>query len=157
MERCDSGYGYGGPVASHESLPEPVVRNFQAALRAALIERRVLAMFSRLHPLIAQRDFLAGLGVCRAHGQTVSIRLDLPLEEQRAQYGSNVKWRLSNQQREGVVTCVHDQNKHYLSDFVSIYEETMRRVNAEKTYFSAGTISDYLLVSWGRYCSCLLP
>src|SRR5436309_300449 len=37
-------YGYGGPVGSHENIPEPVVRNFQAALREALIEKRVIAV-----------------------------------------------------------------------------------------------------------------
>ena len=35
-------YGYGGPVASHESIPEPVVRNFQGALKEALLFRRGL-------------------------------------------------------------------------------------------------------------------
>jgi hypothetical protein len=35
---------------------------------------------------------------------------------------------LNEQRREGSVACLHDQEKRYLSDFVSIYEETMRRV-----------------------------
>ena len=70
-------YGYGGPVASHERTPEPVVRNFHAALRAALVERGVVAVFSRLHPLIAQDHSLAGLGDCCANGETVSIDLTL--------------------------------------------------------------------------------
>src|SRR5437660_1547097 len=41
-------YGYGGPVASHERMPERVVRNFQGALKEALVDRRVIAVFSRL-------------------------------------------------------------------------------------------------------------
>src|SRR5260221_4992090 len=79
-------YGYGGPVASHESVPELVVRNFQGALKEALLERRVIAAFSRLHPLIAEHDLLVGLGECRASGRTVSRDLTLPLEKQRVQY-----------------------------------------------------------------------
>src|SRR5258708_14957311 len=90
-------YGYGGPVASHERIPEPIVRNFQGALKEALLERRVIAAFSRLHPLIARHDLLAGLGECRASGQTVSIDLTLPLVKQRAQYRSTNKAFINRQ------------------------------------------------------------
>jgi dTDP-4-amino-4,6-dideoxygalactose transaminase len=128
-------YGYGGPVASHERTPGPIVYNFQAALREALVERRVITVFSRLHPVIAQTDLVAGLGECRKIGQTVSIDLILPLERQRAQYRSTYKRLLNEQRRERSVACLHDQEKRYLSDFVSIYEETMRRVKAAHTYF----------------------
>ncbi|MBV8213447.1 MAG: GNAT family N-acetyltransferase [Verrucomicrobia bacterium] len=128
-------YGYGGPVASHESMPQRVVQKFQAALREALVERRVIAVFSRLHPLIAQYDLLAGLGECRSSGRTVSIDLTLPVEGQRAQYRGGHKRLINKQRREGIVTCLYDQEKRFLSEFVSIYEETMRRVNAEHTYF----------------------
>src|SRR6267154_604588 len=88
-------YGYAGPVASHGRIPEPVVRNFQGALKDTLLERRVIAAFSRLHPLIAQHDLLAGLGECRASGRTVSIDLTLPLEKQRAQYRGINKRRVN--------------------------------------------------------------
>ncbi len=128
-------YGYGGPVASHESIPEPVVRNFQGALKEALLERRVIAAFSRLHPLIAQQDLLAGLGECHATGRTVSIDLTLPLEKQRAQYHRINRRRTNKQRREGTVVCLHDQEKRYWSELVKIYEETMRRVNAAQMYF----------------------
>jgi dTDP-4-amino-4,6-dideoxygalactose transaminase len=134
-------YGYVGPVASHESIPELVVRNFQGALKEALLERRVIAAFSRLHPLIPQHDLLAGLGECRATGRTVSIDLTLPLEKQRAQYRSINRRRINKQRREGTVACLHDQDKRYWSEFVQIYEETMRRVNAAQMYFFG---EDYL-------------
>jgi sugar O-acyltransferase (sialic acid O-acetyltransferase NeuD family) len=128
-------YGYVGPLASHESIPEPVVRNFQGALKEALLERRVIAAFSRLHPLIVQHELLAGLGECRATGRTISIDLTLPLEKQRAQYRSINKRRINKQRRENTVVCLHDQEKRYWSEFVNIYEETMRRVNAAQMYF----------------------
>lgn len=134
-------YGYGGPIASHESIPEPVVRNFQGALKEALFELRVIAAFSRLNPFIAQQGLLAGLGECRAIGRTVSIDLTLPLEEQRAQYRGINKRRINKQRREGTVACLHDQEKRYWSEFVNIYEETMRRVNAAQMYFFG---EDYL-------------
>src|SRR5260221_6290312 len=128
-------YGYGGPVAPHESIPEPVVRNFQGALKEALLERRVIAAFSRLHPLMARHDLLAGLGEGRASGQTVSIDLTLPLEKQRAQYRSTNKAFINRQRRKGLVTCLRDLEKRYLSEFASVYEETMHRVNAADSYY----------------------
>ncbi len=127
-------YGYGGTVASHAKLPEPVVQNFHAALLDALAERRVVAAFSRLHPLLPQRDQLAGLGECRTHAQTVSVDLTLPPEVQRAQYRGSNKTRINRLQREGVV-CVRDEAQRHLPEFISIYHETMRRVAADGLYF----------------------
>lgn len=128
-------YGYGGPVASHQRIPDSVVHNFQAALKEALVERRVIAAFSRLHPLIAQHDLLAGFGEWLTNGETVSVDLTLPPEQQWAQYRTTYKRRISKQRREGTVACLHDQEKRHLDEFVSVYEETMRRVKAKASYF----------------------
>src|ERR1043165_1391228 len=38
------------------------------------------------------------------------------------------------------VTCIRDAQKHYLLEFIDIYEETMRRVSADNSYFFG---SDY--------------
>ena len=56
---ASSVYGYAGPVASHREIPVAVIDSFQRALREEL-ERRVVAVFSRLHPLIDQRELLRG-------------------------------------------------------------------------------------------------
>ena len=128
-------YGYAGPVASHKTTPEPVVRNFHAALAEALLERRVIAVFSRMHPLISQRDLLSGLGEYRTIGRTITIDLTLSPEQQRAQYRRTNKATINKRQREGRITCLHDAQKRYLSEFTSIYEETMRRVCADAAYY----------------------
>jgi Acetyltransferase (GNAT) domain/DegT/DnrJ/EryC1/StrS aminotransferase family len=128
-------YGYGGPVASHERMPESVIRNFQAALREALLERRVIAVFSRLHPLISQQDLLSGLGECRATGRTISVDLTQSLQKQREQYRSTIRGIINKQHKHGSVVCLNDPEKRYLTEFASIYEESMRRVNAADIYF----------------------
>ncbi len=127
-------YGYAGPLASQENVPESVRRGFQMGLTAALRELRVVSVFSRLHPLIPQRALLEGIGEVRAGGQTVAIDLALPPAVQRAQYGSSVKTRL-NRLRRGGVTCQRDAEKKDLPAFVDIYHETMRRVGAQDSYF----------------------
>lgn len=126
-------YGYAGPLAS-PGVPESIVRDFQEALKEALAERRVVALFSRLHPLIPQSGLLAGLGECRPDGETVSIDLTLPPEAQWAQFRSSHRTRINKLRREGVL-CLRDGEQRHLGDFVSIYHETMRRVNAHGSYF----------------------
>jgi len=127
-------YGYAGPILSRGSVPPPVVQNFQAALREALQERKVVAVFSRLHPLLPQREVLAGLGEYVPGGPTVSIDLTLPVDVQRARYRQDHKYGINKLRRLGV-TCVHDPDRVYLPEFVYTYHEAMRRVKAADAYF----------------------
>lgn len=127
-------YGYGGPVASRPAVPEPVVRNFQKALAGALAERSVVAVFSRMHPLIEQCGLLAGLGECRAGGQTVSIDLTRPPEAQWAEYSKSCKKTIKKLREKGFVG-LHDVERRYLPELVSVYHETMRRAGARPFYF----------------------
>ena len=66
-------------------------RRFQGTLRDELSRARVVSVFSRLHPLIPQQGMLAGLGECVENGQTISIDLTLPDEEQRAHYNKSCR------------------------------------------------------------------
>lgn len=127
-------YGYGGPIASHELIPEPVVRNFHASLGKELVDRRVVSVFSRLHPLIAQKGLLVGLGETRLFGQTVSVDLTLPLEDQWAGYSKKCR-RIIEKAREAGVVCIRDPERSYRREWVEIYQETMRRVEAPSSYF----------------------
>jgi hypothetical protein len=126
-------YGYAGPVSSHEKMPAAVVERFRHALAAELIRRGVAAVFSRLHPLLAQRELIDGLGEIRETGQTISIDLTAPPEEQAARYNKSCRTTLRKLRRMGFV-AVHDREKRYLPDFVAIYQETMRRVAAAGSY-----------------------
>jgi hypothetical protein len=126
-------YGYAGPIASHADLPASVLRNFRSALREALQERHIVAVFSRLHPLILQPELLSGLGECTPMGQTVSIDLTLPVDVQRARYRKNHKRDINKLRRLGV-TCLHDQDGAYLNEFINIYYENMHRLNASGKY-----------------------
>ena len=127
-------YGYAGPLASHAGMPASVVRDFQEALKDALAGLGVVAVFSRLHPLVPQTGLLAGLGDCRPAGETVALDLTLPPAEQRAQFRSSAKSRINKLRREGLVG-LRDGDKRHLSEFTGLYHQTMRRVNAHDSYF----------------------
>jgi hypothetical protein len=121
-------YGYAGPVASQAGLPEAVRGPFRRALAEALRDLGVVSLFSRLHPLISQAELLSGLGECPAAGKTVSVDLTLPAAAQgpvRVNHQDNIR----KLERLGV-TCLHDEGKTYLDDFIEMYQGTMRRVGA---------------------------
>jgi hypothetical protein len=148
LQDATSVYGYCGPVASRERIPDRVVASFQAALRHELVGRRVVAVFSRLHPLIAQRAILAGLGEIRVVGPTVSVDLTLPLEDQWAGYGKKCRRIIRKAQDEGVI-CVEDRDGRYRRDWVDIYLETMRRVGAPPSYLFGEDYFDLLAAELG--------
>lgn len=126
-------YGYAGPLASHAGMPASVVRSFQKGLTDALAARRIVTVFSRLHPLIPQRGMLAALGECRPEGETVSIDLTRSPEEQWARYRPSTRARIGKLRRAGLVGQ-RDRDKRHLAEFVDIYHQTMRRVKAHHSY-----------------------
>jgi hypothetical protein len=126
-------YGYAGPVSSHEDPPAAVVARFHAALQEALAELRVVALFARLHPLIPQDRLVAGLGVTAPTGTTVSIDLTQPPDAQVAAYRQNHRDGIRKLRRLGV-QCLPDTDPAAMDEFVRIYHETMRRVDADPYY-----------------------
>ncbi len=132
LQDATSVYGYAGPAASHEEAPRAVLENFRAALRETLAGLRVVTVFSRLHPLLRQREIVAGLGDCVAGGNTISIDLTLPEEAQRAQFRSDHKRGINKARRAGMTVA---EGAEHLDAFIEIYTETMRRVNAAGHYF----------------------
>jgi hypothetical protein len=129
-------YGYPGPVASVEHPDEAIVRRFGLNLREYLESQRVVSAFSRLHPLLhpQQGRLLSHFGQILNIGPTVAIDLTLPNEAQWNQYRSNHKRDIQKAREEGIV-CVCDVQWTYLRDFIEIYYQNMRRVDANDDYF----------------------
>jgi lipid II:glycine glycyltransferase (peptidoglycan interpeptide bridge formation enzyme) len=127
-------YGYAGPVSSAGPVPAQVVEGFQAALRDELVRRRVVAVFSRLHPLLSQRHLIAGLGETGVVGPTVSVDLTLADEAQWGGYNKGTR-RLIRRATEAGITCVHDLDLDYLGEWADLYRETMERLGASSSYY----------------------
>lgn len=126
-------YGYAGPLSNAKDIPIPVVENFQRRLAQELKDRGVVSVFSRLHPLIPQSHLLAGLGKLVERGQTVSIDLTLPAEEQFARYRKDHRKDVRKLRRLGV-RFAPDPDFAHLNDFCQAYRETMDRVGAPSAY-----------------------
>lgn len=132
---ASSVYGYAGPVASHEGMPETVIQNFQSGLSGMLREMRVVSVFSRLHPLISsQRQLLQGLGEVVPGGQTVSLDLSVPSEVQYRQIDKGHRQDIAKAKKLGLV-CVEDKERVYFNDLLDLYDESMRRLNASGYYY----------------------
>jgi len=127
-------YGYVGPVCSRDKVAASVVARFQKALGKTLFERRVIAVFSRLHPLIPNGRLIEGLGDQQCCGVTVAIDLTLPPEEQVRRFRDSDRRRIKGLRKKGM-TVVYDEKKEHLSEFATIYTQTMRRVGARDSFF----------------------
>lgn len=134
LSDATSVYGYAGPLASHESVPERVIKNFHDGLEAHFKDRGIVCAFSRLHPLISQQHLLEGFGSVVPLGQTISIDLSLPPDEQYSRYRRNHKGDI-RKLRQIDLRWVKDDECEHLDDFVRAYHNNMKRVHAQEEYF----------------------
>jgi sugar O-acyltransferase (sialic acid O-acetyltransferase NeuD family) len=141
LERVENGlidattvYGYTGPIASHEEIPNSVLIDFHSSLRQKLLSMNVVSLFARLHPLFNQSALLSGLGVIVNNGTTVSIDLSLPEQMQLAQYRKDHRHGIRKLRDMGA-TCGIDVELKHLDAFVELYSRNMERVGAKAEYF----------------------
>lgn len=129
-------YGYCGPIASHESIlhGKDLVDYFWTELTAYFTEKRIVSAFSRLHPLINQHPFFDAQGDIVLLNKTVSIDLTLTPEEQRRQYRKSNKSEINQLKRKGFFV-IEARDPADIDAFISIYYETMDRVDAGQYYY----------------------
>lgn len=133
---CTSVWGYPGPVSSrlpHELSPD-LIRFFRCELHRYMACNKIIAAFSRLHPIIQQQPLLSDLGAVVVLNKTVAIDLMLPPEVQRQQYRKSNKSEI-NQLRKRGYTVKRAATPAEIDAFFDIYIETMQRVNADAFYF----------------------
>jgi hypothetical protein len=129
-------YGYSGPL-SKRSTPDPEsIAPFKEALLSFFEANRVVAAFSRLHPLFPQQEkILEGLGEVVKINQTVAIDLRLSEAEQRKQYAHSLRNRINHLRRKEDLIVKKAETEDEINSFIEVYEETMRRVHAAERYF----------------------
>jgi hypothetical protein len=113
-------YGYGGPVGGDGS--------FWAAYEEWVRERGVVSTFVRFHPLYANHRG-APIHV-ETLAPTVAWRLD-PERDLLAGLHFKHRNKVTKAERAGAAVQQHDG----LGEFVPLYEDTMRRLDADDFYF----------------------
>jgi hypothetical protein len=129
-----SPYGYPGLLLSPAAKATPgfADRALQA-IQQTLQSRGVCSLFLRLHPVLNQDDVgVFAPGTFTPNGETVSI--DLRLDNLWAPTRSGHRSTINKCKRLGMVAKMVPL-LDYLDEFVSIYEETMDRVNATAGYY----------------------
>lgn len=126
-------YGYAGPLKNDVKLLQSDRDEFHSVLNTYFKQKKVVSVFSRLHPYIEQSSILDGLGIVTTKGKVVNIDITLPLEESRRAYSKSNKNQINKLRRQCEV--IKAESKEEILEFVNIYYENMRRLNAETHYF----------------------
>ncbi|WP_439151238.1 peptidoglycan bridge formation glycyltransferase FemA/FemB family protein [Winogradskyella sp.] len=126
-------YGYAGPLSNTSELEIAERTKFQESLNEYLISKNIVSVFSRLHPYIEQNQILDGLGEVVELGAVVNIDVTLPLDESRRAYSKSNKNQINKLRRQCEV--VKAETKEDIIDFISIYYENMKRLNADDHYY----------------------
>lgn len=133
---CTSVYGYPGPISSVsiDDLQGSLVDFFQENIKSYFQENNIVSVFSRLHPITNNYKFFQGIGEIVDLNKTIAINLTLTLQEQRRQYRKSNKYEINKLKKEGFI--VHEaETQKEIDEFIGIYYETMRKVNADDYYF----------------------
>lgn len=128
-------YGYCGPIFSHDfsQLSKEFVQLYQTELMEFFNKNNIISVFSRLHPLMNQLSFYLNFGEVVNINKTVAIDLNEPVEIQRQGYSRAYKNQINKLARKGYKTRFLELDE--MDEFISIYYETMDRVEAKEYYY----------------------
>lgn len=133
---CTSAYGYVGPITnilSYDNCSD-LISHFSNCLKQYFQDNSIVSCFSRLHPITENYKLLQELGETVDVNKTISIDLTLPIEEQRRKFRKSNKYEI-NKLRKNNYKVVKATTNDEINEFIDIYIETMKRVNATDSYF----------------------
>jgi len=134
---CDatSVYGYPGPICNVKARTQDgFFSQFGQEIVKAFKQMKIVAAFSRLNPVLDNDALLKSIGETVYLGPTVSIDLSKSLLEQSSMFRKDHKDGIRKARSLGM-KVYHDTSWEHFEDFLRLYEDTMKRVNAEKQYF----------------------
>ena len=126
-------YGYAGPLA--QSIEDGFeVSEFHSELNNYFADNKIIAVFSRLNPYIAnQESILNGLGEVQSIGNVVNIDLTKTPEAQRSAYRRDTRSRVNKARR--LCGIRQAESAADIELFIAIYTETMKKLEADESYF----------------------
>jgi len=125
-------YGYAGPLSNVDTETYNF-DDFKAAFNTYLEAKNIVSVFSRLHPYIQQDKILENLGDTVSLGDVVNIDVSLPIEQSRMAYGKSNKNQINKLRKQCEV--VKAETEEEILEFVDIYYENMKRLDAKESYF----------------------
>ena len=125
-------YGYGGIAFSHAATDE-FKNNVLPVLYQYLEKTNCVSLFLRLHPLL--NSGLDESAYIFENGTTLAVNLDSSFDEIKKNYSSGHRYDLKKSLKNEGISVVDDLNFEYFDQFIKIYTETMRLLNASDFYF----------------------
>lgn len=138
-------YGYSGPLSSN--IPRKFNNaKFRDAFFKCMMDSGIVSVFSRLNPYIPNQDIiLKNLGDTIYHGVVVNVDLWLSQDQQKKQYSSRLRTHINKSRRN--CDLKYAETEEEIDEFIDIYYENMKRVNADKGYFFSRAYFKNLLLS----------
>lgn len=126
-------YGYPGPI-SNGTLSIENCKDFHGHLNDFFESQKIISVFSRLNPYIPfQHEILDGLGILKTIGNMVNIDLTKDIDTQRSAYRRDTRSRVNKVRR--LCSVKKAETKEEVQQFIDIYLETMKKLEANDSYF----------------------
>lgn len=137
-----SPYGYPGILLESPLSPD-CLNEIISKYQDDAARENYITSFLRMNPLsnpyIWRQDDLIQQ---KYHGFTISVPLDLSIDEIRSNYSSNHRQDIRQLKEKGFKFSLDDQQ--YYQDFLSIYEESMDRLDASDYYYFSKNYFDQI-------------
>ncbi len=129
-----SPYGYPGPASNADPADDRFWARAADAMLTTLRDAGVVSAFVRMHPLLdAPLPVLGRYGTMVRHGETVSMDLNVSLEQMWQETRSDHRNHVNRARRAGTKVVFDDWSR--LGEWVEVYHDNMRRVGAGSYYF----------------------
>ena len=126
-------YGYSGPTTSNikDKFDNSL---FRKELQSLFLENNIVSVFSRLNPFVHdQENILKGMGQIASLGKIVCIDLTKDHDQQKAGYHRRLRTYINKARKQCSVRLAKSAGE--IEEFIAMYYENMKRVNANDSYF----------------------
>jgi hypothetical protein len=139
-------YGYNGVISSCDT--PAFIKSYYAQFEHFCEENRIIAEFTRFHPLLNNHVFSSGYMDLIHDRDTVFIDLSLSEEDIFSGFQKTTKKQIRRcTNRYGIQVLKKEKDISYLDDLIRIYKETMERVSSARYLrFNASYFKNLLLM-----------
>ncbi|WP_324719209.1 GNAT family N-acetyltransferase [Salinimicrobium sp. HB62] len=128
-------YGYNGTI--YTSLNDEVIAAFDEAFNQYCLEKKILAEFTRFHPLLKNREFSKNRMKIIDDRETVYLALGQEIDDLwKDQFSSQVRNKIRKAHKRGYSSEVlKNPEGEDIQTFIEIYRGNMEMVNADEYFY----------------------
>ena len=142
-------YGYGGPLILECINKEELLIQFEKEFSEYCKKNNIIAEFIRFHPIFANAlDFNKMYDVIYSR-HTVGTNLKDYEDPVKSEFSRSLRREIRKAEEKGI-TVKTILNPQDLSIFKKLYEETMRRNNADSYYYFPDSYYEYIIKYLGK-------